>query len=118
MTKQNKAFKFRLLPNKKQEVLLVKTFGCVRFVYNKMLTERKETYEKFKDNKEMIKEQKFPTPAKYKDEFPIPKRSGFISFGKRAASTYKMLIKTSLKAMPNFQSSKVVSQNSLTQLIE
>ena len=25
MTKQNKAFKFRLLPNKKQEVLLAKT---------------------------------------------------------------------------------------------
>ena len=73
MTKQNKAFKFRLLPNKKQEVLLAKTFGCVRFVYNKMLAERKETYEKFKDDKEKLKEQKFPTPAKYKDEFPFLK---------------------------------------------
>lgn len=49
MTKQNKAFKFRLLPNKEQAVLIAKTFGCVRFVHNKMLTERKETYEKFKD---------------------------------------------------------------------
>jgi len=74
MTKQNKAFKFRLLPNKKQEVLLVKTFGCVRFVYNKMLAERKETYEKVKDDdKEKLKQQKFPTPAKYKDEFPFLK---------------------------------------------
>src|SRR3954464_4031939 len=73
MTKYNKAFKFRLLPNKKQEVLLAKTFGCVRFVYNKMLAERKETYEKFKDDKEKLKEQKFPTPAKYKDEFPFLK---------------------------------------------
>ena len=73
MTKQNKAFKFRLLPNKKQEVLLAKTFGCVRFVYNKMLAERKETYEKFKDDKEKLHEQKFPTPAKYKDEFPFLK---------------------------------------------
>ncbi|KAA9030696.1 RNA-guided endonuclease TnpB family protein [Niallia endozanthoxylica] len=73
MTKQNKAFKFRLLPNKKQEVLLAKTFGCVRFVYNKMLAERKETYEKFKDDKETLKKQKFPTPAKYKDEFPFLK---------------------------------------------
>src|SRR5699024_1536294 len=69
MTKQNKAFKFRLLPNKEQEVLLAKTFGCVRFVYNKMLAERKETYEKFKDDKEALKKQKFPTQAKYKDEF-------------------------------------------------
>ncbi|HJH10416.1 MAG TPA: helix-turn-helix domain-containing protein, partial [Metalysinibacillus jejuensis] len=66
MTKQNKAFKFRLLPNREQAVLLAKTFGCVRFVYNKMLAERKETYEKFKDDKEALKKQKFPTPAKYK----------------------------------------------------
>jgi putative transposase len=73
MTKQNKAFKFRLLPNKEQAVLLAKTFGCVRFVYNKMLSERKETYEKFKDDKETLKKQKFPTPAKYKDEFPFLK---------------------------------------------
>lgn len=73
MTKQNKAFKFRLLPNKEQAVLLAKTFGCVRFVYNKMLAERKETYEKFKDDKETFKKQKFPTPAKYKGEFPFLK---------------------------------------------
>lgn len=73
MTKQNKAFKFRLYPNKEQEELLAKTFGCVRFVYNKMLAERKEIYEKFKDDKEKLKEQKFPTPAKYKDEFPFLK---------------------------------------------
>ena len=38
-----------------------------------MLAERKETYEKFKDDKEKLKEQKFPTPAKYKDEFPFLK---------------------------------------------
>ncbi|EIJ80357.1 transposase [Bacillus methanolicus PB1] len=73
MTKQNKAFKFRLLPNKNQEVLLAKTFGCVRFIYNKMLEERKETYEKFKDNKEILIKQKFPTPAKYKEEFSFLK---------------------------------------------
>ncbi len=66
----NKAYQFRLYPTKEQEQLLVKTFGCVRFVYNQMLAERKETYEKFKDNKEALKKQKFPTPAKYKKEFP------------------------------------------------
>src|SRR4051812_9973327 len=73
MTKQNKAFKFRLLPNKDQEIFFAKTFGCVRFVYNKMLAERKEMYEKFKDDKETLKKQKFPTPARYKDEFPFLK---------------------------------------------
>ena len=65
----HKAYKFRVYPTKEQEELLVKTFGCVRFVYNKMLAERKETYEQFKDNKTLLKKQKFPTPAKYKKEF-------------------------------------------------
>ncbi|MFT9488355.1 MAG: helix-turn-helix domain-containing protein, partial [Tepidibacillus sp.] len=65
----NKAYKFRLYPTQEQEQFLAKTFGCVRFVYNKMLAERKETYEKFKDDKEALKKQKFPTPAKYKKEF-------------------------------------------------
>ena len=73
MTKQNKAFKFRLLPNKDQVIFLAKTFGCVRFVYNKMLADRKETYEKYKNDKEKCKKQKFPTPATYKSEFPFLK---------------------------------------------
>jgi len=65
----NKAYMFRLYPTQEQEKLLAKTFGCVRFVYNKMLSERKEMYEQFKDDKEALKGQKFPTPAKYKVAF-------------------------------------------------
>lgn len=65
----NKAYKFRLYPTNEQEQLLLKTFGCVRFVYNKMLAERKEVYEQFKDDKEILKQQKLSTPAKYKKEF-------------------------------------------------
>ncbi|PFY30169.1 RNA-guided endonuclease TnpB family protein, partial [Bacillus toyonensis] len=69
MTKQNKAYKFRLYPTEDQAYLMRKTFGCVRFVYNKMLAERKEAYEKHKDDKEQLKKQKPSTPAKYKAEF-------------------------------------------------
>ncbi|MDT3497925.1 transposase [Bacillus toyonensis] len=69
MTKQNKAYKFRLYPTEEQAYLMRKTFGCVRFVYNKMLAERKEAYEKYKDDKEQLKKQKPSTPAKYKAEF-------------------------------------------------
>jgi len=65
----NKAYNFRLYPTKEQEILLAKTFGCVRFVYNKMLAERKDIYEQFKDNKDELKKHKSPTPAKYKSEF-------------------------------------------------
>lgn len=64
-----KAYKYRIYPNKEQEILINKTFGCVRFVYNKMLAERKEMYELYKDDKEKLKQQKLPTPAKYKSEF-------------------------------------------------
>lgn len=44
-----KTYKFRVYPNKTQEILLNKTFGCTRFVFNHMLAERKETYEMLKD---------------------------------------------------------------------
>jgi len=73
MTKQNKAFKFRLYPNKEQKELLEKTFGCVRFVYNQMLAERKAIYETFQDDQEALRKQKFPTPAQYKKEYPFLK---------------------------------------------
>ena len=39
-----KSYKFRLYPNKEQEVLLQKTFGCVRFVYNQCLAYKIEKY--------------------------------------------------------------------------
>ena len=69
MAKQNKAYKFRLYPTDKQALIIGKTFGCVRFVYNKMLAERKETYENLKDDKDALKKVKHPTPAKYKKEY-------------------------------------------------
>ncbi len=40
----NKAFKFRLYPNKEQEVLIAKTIGCSRFVFNHFLAKWQETY--------------------------------------------------------------------------
>ena len=43
-----KAFKYRIYPNKEQEVLIQKTFGCVRFVYNYYLDKRIQAY---KENK-------------------------------------------------------------------
>jgi len=39
-----KSFKFRLYPNKEQEILLSKTFGSCRFVYNNYLAKRIELY--------------------------------------------------------------------------
>lgn len=69
VAKQNKAYKFRLYPKEEQAMLIHRTFGCVRFVYNKMLEERIETYETLKDDKGALNKIKYPTPAKYKKAF-------------------------------------------------
>ena len=42
--KKNKAIKYRIYPNKEQQNLILKTFGCSRFVYNYMLEESIEAY--------------------------------------------------------------------------
>jgi putative transposase len=62
-----KAYKFRLYPNEEQKIYLAKTFGCTRFVYNRMLADRIKSYEENKDID--IKTMKHPTPAQYKHEF-------------------------------------------------
>lgn len=68
-----KTYKFRLFPNKTQEVLLHKTFGCTRFVFNRMLAERKETYDNLKDDKEKLKNHKYRTEKQYKESFDFLK---------------------------------------------
>ena len=57
-----KAFKFRIEPNQTQKVLINKTLGCVRFLYNQMLNEKQTKY-KSKDTT------KPKTEKEYKIEF-------------------------------------------------
>lgn len=59
----NKAYRYRIYPTKEQEELLVKTFGCCRFIYNTMLADKIEEY---KATGKMLK----TTPAKYKVKYP------------------------------------------------
>ncbi|SDK56524.1 IS200/IS605 family element RNA-guided endonuclease TnpB [Alkalibacterium thalassium] len=42
--KIHKAYKFRLYPNKEQAILINKTIGCSRFIYNHFLNQWNETY--------------------------------------------------------------------------
>lgn len=44
-----KAYKYRIYPNKSQKIQIAKTFGCCRFVYNYYLAKRIELYEKNKE---------------------------------------------------------------------
>jgi putative transposase len=57
-----KAFKFRIEPNQTQKVLINKTLGCVRFLYNQMLNEKQVKY-KSKDKS------KNKTEKEYKIDF-------------------------------------------------
>lgn len=57
-----RAYKYRLYPNFEQRQYLTKVFGCVRFIYNKMLADKIEHY---KQTESMLKN----TPAQYKKEF-------------------------------------------------
>ncbi len=42
----NKAYKFRIYPNKKQEIVIAKTIGCSRFVFSHFLARWNDTYKK------------------------------------------------------------------------
>ena len=41
---KHKAYKFRIYPTKEQEILIAKTIGCSRFVFNHFLAKWEETY--------------------------------------------------------------------------
>ena len=46
----HKAYKYRFYPTREQEELLLRTFGCTRFVYNKALEIRKKSWEENNTN--------------------------------------------------------------------
>lgn len=58
----NKAYRYRIYPTAEQEIMFAKTFGCVRFIYNKMLADRLDYY---KETGKQLNN----TPAQYKAEF-------------------------------------------------
>lgn len=64
----NKVYKFRIYPNKEQEVLLNKHFGCSRFVYNYFLNERKEQYQKDNKSDNYYKQAKSLTDLKKQED--------------------------------------------------
>lgn len=48
------AYKYRIYPTTEQRKYFSRCFGCVRFIYNKLLAESKENYEQYKQEKEKI----------------------------------------------------------------
>lgn len=105
----NKAYKFRIYPNVEQRVLLAKTFGCTIFIYNKMLADKIEHYNKTKEN---LKN----TPAQYKEEFPWLKEVDSLALANaqlNLQTAYKNFFANPQTGFPKFKSKKM-HRNSYT----
>ena len=97
-----KAYKYRLYPNLEQREYLVKTFGCTRFIYNKMLADKIEYY---KETGEMLKN----TPAQYKKEFEWLKEVNSLALAnaqQNLEKAYKNFFRDKSIGFPKFKSKK------------
>lgn len=102
-----KAYKFRIYPTEEQELFFAKSFGCVRKVYNLMLYDRIKAYNEVKNDvsKKMI----FPTPAKYKNEFPFLKEVDSLALANAQLNldkAYKNFFRDKSVGFPRFKSKK------------
>ena len=105
----NKAYKFRIYPNKEQEVLLSKTFGCCRFLYNAMLSYKISEYQA---TGKMLKN----TPAMYKKEYPFLKEVDSLALANvqlHLEKAYKNFFRSPSVGFPKYKS-KHKSRDSYT----
>ncbi|EDT84486.1 transposase [Clostridium botulinum] len=102
-----KAYKYRIYPSKEQKLYFAKTFGCTRFIYNKMLADRIKSYEENKDLD--IKQSKYPTPAQYKKEFEWLKEVDSLALANAQLNldkAYKNFFRDKSIGFPKFKSKK------------
>lgn len=97
-----KAYKYRLYPNKEQQEYFAKCFGCVRFIYNRMLSDKIEYY---KETKQKLNN----TPAQYKKEFLWLKEVDSLALANaqmNLQSAYNNFFKRPEVGFPKFKSKK------------
>ena len=114
MRKINRAYKFRLYPNREQSELLAKHFGCSRFVYNYFLNQRKEQYRLTGKSDNYYVQSKMLTTLKNQEETAWLKEvnSQTLQFAiKSLEAAYTNFFKKRAK-FPNFKSKH--SKNSFT----
>lgn len=97
-----KAYKYRIYPTIEQQEHLAKTFGCSRFIYNKMLSDKIEYY---KETGEMLKN----TPAQYKKEYEWLKEVDSLALAnvqQNLEKAYKNFFRDKTVGFPKFKSKK------------
>ena len=98
----NKAYKFRIYPNTEQQIILAKTFGCVRFIYNQMLSDKINHYEE-------TKQKLNNTPAQYKSKFPWLKEVDSLALANaqmNLQTAYNSFFRNPKIGFPKFKSKK------------
>ena len=98
----NKAYKFRIYPNAEQQIILTKTFGCVRFIYNQMLSDKINHYEE-------TKQKLNNTPAQYKSKFPWLKEVDSLALANAQMNlqmAYNSFFRNTKIGFPKFKSKK------------
>lgn len=97
-----KTYKYRLYPNKEQEEYFAKCFGCVRFIYNRMLSDKINYYNE-------TKKKLNNTPAQYKKEFPWLKEVDSLALANaqmNLQTAYNNFFARPEIGFPNFKSKK------------
>lgn len=103
--KVNKAYKFRFYPTKEQKQNLANTFGCARFVYNRMLAIRTDEYYNNGVKINYNKSSELLTELKKKEEYrwlnevsAVPLQQGLRNLQKAFSNFWKKFTK-----YPNFK---------------
>lgn len=96
----NRAYTFRIYPNREQAQLFEKTFGCCRFLYNQMLTDKTAEYRK---SGKLVR----TTPAAYKKKFPWLKEIDSLALANvqlQLERAYKNFFERKDSGFPRFRS--------------
>ena len=110
---KNKAYKFRIYPNEAQKELFAKTFGCKRFVYNKILSDHIAQYEETKKWERI-------TPAKYKGAYPWLKEvdsMALINAQLDCESAFRNFWKNPGTGFPKYKTKRTARQSYTTNVI-
>ena len=97
-----KAYKYRIYPNAEQMQFFAKCFGCVRFVYNRMLSDRIEHYN-------LTGKSLNNTPAQYKSEFTWLKEVDSLALANAQMNlntAYRNFFRDKSNGFPKFKSKK------------
>jgi putative transposase len=97
-----KAYKYRISPTKEQQEYFAKVFGCVRFIYNKMLSDKIDYY---KQTGKMLNN----TPAQYKREYPFLKEVDSLALANAQLNlekAYKNFFRDKNVGFPKFKKKK------------